>query len=444
LPNEDLLIISSEAATVNFTALSYTKLFLMSKNGQLKDSIIFKDSIRSLDIFKIIPTNYGYCLLGSKKENNQYFFWNAKLDAQFRITSQQFTSMNTNLIIAESYTITRDSSIVVLIAFPPFGAISYCVAKINKNGEYMFNTSSPYTSVPVSIFERRDSSGYFIVNEFEWMATDSLFNTLHRKNINFSYNGASFSPNFQPTVLKKNDSTYFYSGRWLQGRIRNNRDLVFMVINPLGQPPKYVKTTMLAGDTSLSQAGVHCIDTTKDGRFIYWGGCTNYDITNVFSQNRGSLILTKLDSAYQTVWQKRYGANAYYFMEGVLPTKDGGCLMYARRYDYNNTPKFDAVIIKVDGNGVVTSTTTIPMPQSSIIAYPNPSNGLLNFKKGDPSVSGTFEVNIFDISGKLVFQKSETELSETFDLSHFAEGNYIYQIKQREQIISIGKWVKTK
>jgi hypothetical protein len=72
------------------------------------------------------------------------------------------------------------------------------------------------------------------------------------------------------------------------------------------------------------------------------------------------------------------------------------------------------------------------------------SNGLLNFKKGDPSVSGAFEVNIFDISGKLVFQKRETDLSETFDLSHFAEGDYIYQIKQRAQIISVGKWVKIK
>jgi hypothetical protein len=446
LPNEDLIIISVETPVVNLTAISFTKLYILNKNGQLKDSLIFKDSIRSLNIFKIIPTNYGYCLLGSMKENNQYYFWNAKLDAQFRITNQQFTSTNFNRIIAESYTVTRDSSIIVVIAFTPFEAISYSIAKINRNGEYLFSNSasSAYTSVPISIFERRDSSGYYVLDDIQWIATDTLFNTRHKKNLTFSYNGISYSPNFQPTVIKKNDSTYFYSGRWIQRNARTNRDLVFMVINTLGQS-RYVKTIMFAGDTSLSQAGIQCIDTTKNGRFIYWGGCTNYEVLNpVFSQNKGSLILTKLDSTYQTVWQKQYGSNAYYFMEGLLPTKDGGCLIYGRRYDYNTIPKLDAIIIKVDGNGLVTSETSIPIAQSNIIPYPNPSNGQLQFKKEDPSVSGTFEVNIFDISGKLVFQKRETDLSETFDLSHLSEGNYLYQIKQREQIISVGKWMKIK
>jgi Secretion system C-terminal sorting domain len=217
-----------------------------------------------------------------------------------------------------------------------------------------------------------------------------------------------------------------------------------LTLNTLGQV-KFAKTIVAGGDTSFRQAGIKCIDTTKDGRFIYWGGSTNWDMFNpTYALNRGSLILTKLDSNYQTVWQKNYGANAYYLMEGVLPTKDGGCVMYGERYDYNLIPKVDAIIIKVDGNGIVTSETTIPITQSNIIPYPNPSNGQLHFKKEDPSVSGVFDLNLFDISGKLVFQKMETDLTEIFDLSHLSEGNYLYQIKQREQIISVGKWMKIK
>ena len=138
-------------------------------------------------------------------------------------------------------------------------------------------------------------------------------------------------------------------------------------------------------------------------------------------------------------------------MFGVLATSDGGCVMYGRRYDYNNIPKLDAYIIKVDGNGLVTSETTIPIGQESITAFPNPSTGQLNFKKetlpkenrDKLSVFGRFDVSIFDISGKLVFQKKETDLSETLDLSHLSTGHYIYQIKEGEKIKAIGKWVKT-
>jgi hypothetical protein len=444
LPNEDLMVVSVENF-VSRNGNTHSKIYFFNKNGQLKDSLLFKDSTRSLIIYKIVPTKYGYQLLGSMKESNQLFFWNAKLDAQFRITNQQFTSTNLNRIIAESYTITNDSDIVVLIALEVGTNPPYHVGKINKQGVLtLYNKSATYSSIPVSIFERKDSSGYFILDDIEWKATDSAFNTLHKKSINLTYNGASFTPNFQPTGMRKNDSTYFYSGRWLERNGRRNRDLVFLTLNTLGQV-KFAKTIVAGGDTSFRQAGIKCIDTTKDGRFIYWGGSTNWDMFNpTYALNQGSLILTKLDSNYQTVWQKNYGANAYYLMEGVLPTKDGGCVMYGERYDYNLIPKVDAIIIKVDGNGTVTSETSIPITTSNIIPYPNPSNGQLQFKKEDPSVSSTFDLNLYDMSGKLVFQKRETDLSETFDLSHLSEGNYLYQIKKQEQIISVGKWIKVK
>jgi hypothetical protein len=151
-----------------------------------------------------------------------------------------------------------------------------------------------------------------------------------------------------------------------------------------------------------------------------------------------------MDSSYNVIWTKDYGGDANYRLTGITATSDGGCIMYAPRHNHNTLQQIDVIVIKVDGNGLITSTTSIPMPQESIIAYPNPSNGQLHFKKEDPSVSSPFEVNLFDISGKLVFQKKETDLSETLDLSHLSEGNYMYQIKQQAQIISIGKWIKMK
>jgi hypothetical protein len=440
LPNKDFLVIVNEYPSQNGSK-TFTKLYFLSPNGGLKDSITFIDSLKSLEIAKLIPTNYGYCLIGQMRQNELAYFWNAKLDAQFRIISQQFTPTNSYRIIMLNYTITKDSGIAIII--PLVDDYTHNAAKINKQGELtMYNPTKINYSIPTSIFERKDSAGYLLLNYYEWQTTDSVFNIKYRRNLNVFNTSNNYSPNLQPTGLRKNDSTFFYAGRWIQINGRRNRDLVFMVINKLGDP-KYVKTIESAGDTSYRQAGINCIDTTKDGRFIYWGGTYNFDSSNPpFSLNNAPFILTKLDTAYRIVWQKKYGLGANCPMEGVLATSDGGCLMYGYRYDYNSVPKVDAYLIKVDGNGVVTSTTSIPILHESIIAYPNPSNGQLHFKKEDPSVSRTFELNIFDMSGKLVFQKKETDLSEIYYLNYLATGDYMYQIKQKEQIISIGKWVK--
>ena len=182
---------------------------------------------------------------------------------------------------------------------------------------------------------------------------------------------------------------------------------------------------------------------TQDGRFIYIGGNYNYQ-ESIFDVDNSYLRLTKMDSSYNVIWTKDYGGDANYRLTGITATSDGGCIMYSPRYNHNALQQVDVIIIKVDGNGLVTSTTSIPMPQQTITPYPNPSNGQLNFKKEDPSVSSRFDVNIFDISGKLVFQKRETDLTETFDLSHLSEGNYMYQITSENAIVAVGKWVKIK
>ena len=443
LPNKDLMMISKENTSATNVKIQ-SKIYLLSENGRLKDSLTFTDSIKSLTIFKIIPTHYGYCLLGEMKENNLTYFWNAKLNSQFSIINQQFTLTNSYGIISINYTMAKDSEIIVIIPLsPPTGQFSYNKAKINKKGELSnYYDSVLHLVLPTNIFEKKDFSGYLMLSNFGWIMTDTAFNIRNERNIKTD-RGTHGLINLQPTGLRKNDSTYFYAGRWGSRNGRFNRDLFFMVIDTLGQI-KYFRTIEAGGDTSCTQGAFTCIDTTKNGRFIYWGGTYNFSFVGPsFSLNQAPFILTKLDTAYNVVWQKKYGGDAYNVMFGVLATSDGGCVMYGRRYDYNNIPKLDAYIIKVDGNGLVTSETAIPINQESITAFPNPSTGQLNFKKETPSVFSRFELTVFDISGKLVFQKKETDLSETIDLSHLSTGNYIYQIKEGERIKAIGKWVKT-
>jgi Secretion system C-terminal sorting domain len=445
LPNKDLVLILNDYIT-NSSIKYKSKIFTIAANGTIKDSVIFSNPNRALQIQQLIPTNYGYCLLGEMDENNQVYFWNAKLDKQFNIISQHFEILRTDAdyISITGYSITKDSDVIIMshIRFAGFFGENL-VGKINYLGTLnRFETLRNVQTFQTNIISRTDSLGYLLLGS-EVIATDTSFNVQHKKNLAIVNDNVA-TLDIEPTFIKKNDSTFYCGGRLTNYLGRRTRDLVFLTVGLKGET-KFLKTIGAIKDTNYLNAYLKTIDTTRDGRYIYWGGTYNFDFTKrYFSLFHSTFVLTKMNANYENVWQKQYGSEAYYFMHGVLATSDGGCAMYGVRYDYNGLPKTDAIIIKVDGNGVVTSTTTIPMNQSSIIAYPNPSNGLLNFKKGDPSVSGAFEVNIFDISGKLVFQKRETDLSETFDFSHFAEGNYIYQIKQQEQIISVGKWVKIK
>ena len=443
LANQDLLAVIRyyvPSSAIQFAA----KIVTMNANGTIKDSVTFSHPNRSLYIQRLIPTSYGYCLLGEMKENGQPHFWNARLDKQFNVVSQHFEVVRQDVSLEiGDYAFTTDSAIIVAIMtnYPFYSETT--VAKISNLGTLINYKYMPTVrTLPFSISNRSDSLGYLLLGS-EITATDTAFNVQHKTNLIFNEQPKA-NLGLETTFLKKNDTTFLCAGKWTNYNGRRIWDLFFGEINLKGET-KFFKTIQAVRDTSFTNTTSRSIDTTKDGRFIYWGGTYNaYGVNPLFSNYRSAFILTKMSATYQNMWQKKYGGDAYYAMEGVLATNDGGCVMYGRRYNYNTNNQIDGIIIKVDGNGIVTSETSIPMSQSSITAYPNPSTGQLNFKKETPSVFERFDVSVFDISGKLVFQKKETDLSETIDLTHLIEGSYMYQIQQQGVIKAIGKWVKMK
>lgn len=443
LANQDLLAVIRyyvPSSTIQLAA----KIVTMNANGTVKDSVSFSHPNRSLYIQRLISTSYGYCLLGEMKENDQPYFWNARLDKQFNIVSQHFEVVRQDVSLdIGDYAFTTDSAIIVAIMTNYRFYSETTVAKINNSGTLINYKYMPSVrTLPYSILNRNDSLGYLLLGT-EITATDTAFNVLHKTNL-ILYEQPRANLGLQTTFLKKNDTTFLSAGRWTNYNGRRTWDLFFGIIGLKGET-RLFKTIGAVRDTNFANTAAKSIDTTKDGRFTYWGGTYNiYGLNPLFSSYRSSFILTKLDATYQNVWQKIYGGDAYYSMEGILATSDGGCVMYGRRYNYNTNSEIDGIVIKVDGNGVVTSETTIPIPQTSITAFPNPSMGQLNFKKETPSVFERFDVLVFDISGKLVYQKKETDLSEMFDLSHLAEGNYMYQIQQQGVIKAVGKWGKMK
>ena len=421
----------------------------LNKRGALVKTLILENDSINGYIKRLIPTSYGFLGIGSQVSTGRYYLWLFKIDKQLNIISQTVHKVP-NVLQELVVDTDRDSNVII------GGSISYknyifpyhlFGAKVNKNGDldylkYQYpdttgSQSNTYTGFFDWMLTMKDSARHVFFDGFSMMSVDSNFNAVHKINMPYINN---FHYGVYSTALRLTDNTYYVAGK---GQLGDRYTPYVSTVTLDGRYSNF--KTLGVSDTFIQMATQRCLDTTKNGD-IYVGSTFNFPIrcqNPPLCNDTAYFVLHKIDKRLNILWQKRYGKDGQFVMFGLLATSDGGCLMYGYRYLHVIDKKLEAYIIKVDGNGLVTSETAIPITQESITAFPNPSTGQLNFKKETPSVSSRFELTVFDISGKLVFQKKETDLSETVDLSHLSTGNYIYQIKEGERIKAIGKWVKT-
>ncbi|WP_397364330.1 T9SS type A sorting domain-containing protein [Olleya sp. R77988] len=74
---------------------------------------------------------------------------------------------------------------------------------------------------------------------------------------------------------------------------------------------------------------------------------------------------------------------------------------------------------------------------NSFLVYPNPSKGLFNIKT---KINQTFNVNVFDVTGKIIYQKSHVKTNNNtyqLDLSNYSNGVYFLNLET-----SLGKTTK--
>ena len=410
---------------------SFAKIFEMNARGAFVDSVIIKKKNQSFTTNRLIPVSDGFITLGSltNDSDNQAFFTATRFDKHLRAIQDTLLPIS-GIENFPAFAVDQDSTII----FNQRGSDrDNYFGKMDKNGTIKFwkRDSSLSGFIGHTLIVRKDSLLYTIFLTYQFITLDTAFNKKHesqgiRDNIGISTN-----------IVPLTDSTVCIAGKAYSG----NGWRHFFGIKKLTGEAIFTNLYSMSRDTPIWGASVNCIDTTKLGEW-YWGGTYNYNaFAGGIDLSSSYFLLHKLNKNYSTKWTKKYGGDAYYEMYGVLAKDDGGCLMYGTRYDYNNTPKFDAYILNVDAEGVITSESSIPLNMPTITAYPNPGNGQLSFKV-PPSVFGQIDLAVFDISGKLVYQKKEAALSETFDLSNLPNGNYLYQIFQDGTPLSVGKWQK--
>ncbi len=78
------------------------------------------------------------------------------------------------------------------------------------------------------------------------------------------------------------------------------------------------------------------------------------------------------------------------------------------------------------------STTGINENDAIIVAYPNPTNGILYLQ----GLQAENTVNIFDMNGKLVYSQNDVQNNSSIDLTNLNTGLYSVQIKSGKRVIN--------
>ncbi len=159
-----------------------------------------------------------------------------------------------------------------------------------------------------------------------------------------------------------------------------------------------------------------------------------------YSSAVNNLIITRADTNGQIIWTRYIESDGRPFEPRfILATSDGGCLVAAIIYNVGLARR-DHYIFKLDGNGHFTSVQRLELEKERAVkVFPNPATTVLNFVLDK---AGEYSIVISDMNGRSVMQNKVKGASQTFEVSHLAEGMYQYAVYGAEGVIDSGLWLK--
>jgi len=180
------------------------------------------------------------------------------------------------------------------------------------------------------------------------------------------------------------------------------------------------------------------IKQTLDGGYIVSGysSSNNGDV----SGNKGAsdYWLLKIDNLGFIEWQKMLGGTNTDIGGVALPTLDGGYIQIGNSSSNNidvsgNHGSADCWVVKLN---VLSDVSTI-RKNHELLIFPNPNNGKFAFI----NILEASTIEIYDISGKIIFQSTTKDPSLTIDLSENSKGLYFYKVTTEKNQIQTGRLV---
>ena len=204
-----------------------------------------------------------------------------------------------------------------------------------------------------------------------------------------------------------------------------------------------IHTTLISDSTR----DVKYVDNTNNvdvkDNYIYSVGSVGYRGKFLDTINT-SILICKSDTMGNLIWKKSYGDDMYYRPESIIQTLDSGFLVSGLRYNYQNPIQPNVgenFILRLNKNGDLIATgikEQIFTNFNSINCFPNPTKDVIYF---DAPFMQHYELMIYDVFGRLVYQNKEYENLRSISTQFLSSGAYYYKIKTKENYIT-GKFIK--
>ncbi len=303
--------------------------------------------------------------------------------------------------------------------------------RLNENFDSIFAVTYPFPSVGNGIKQLTDTTYWMYGGIFNRVViTDTLFNQLEISKLPKSV--------VAPIGLKwDSDSSFYFCGQWL-----NNQDHdigLLKQFDPIDTTEYIFKNWGTIDTIDLPASLGGALDyVNKDS--IYIGGTTGYAMTWGY---KSYYFLIQTDSLLNVRWERFYGGDAYYEMNDVLASKDGGCLLSGMRYDADaGIHEHDIYVIKVDGNGLLVGVEDElnHIDPYEAIVYPNPGISEISIRIAAQYKESKFE--LFDFGGNLVISKNILSNNHVINTYNLKAGSYIYSITNNKGLNETGVWIK--
>jgi len=244
---------------------------------------------------------------------------------------------------------------------------------------------------------------------------DTNFNIISENQLPYITHSLSYSS------IKATNTKIVYSGRINVSGTTNGYDMALISTD---YNNNLVDSTYFGREDTVDLHGIHNnLDFTTDN-LIYYGGVSNLNMSNPYYSSIPSwLMLNKLDTNLNLIWQKYYGGDACYNLWTLLATQDGGCVMGGTKYDHQTqNEERDVYILKVNEDGLITWVHNIPKVTEDILIYPNPGIDRIYIK----TFTTNLIIELFDCYGRKRITQKVTNQNTTLNTSMLNSGIYFY------------------
>jgi hypothetical protein len=140
-------------------------------------------------------------------------------------------------------------------------------------------------------------------------------------------------------------------------------------------------------DPNSDYSSAYAVQQTADGGYLV-GGQVSYVVNPSYTQSE--IVLFKLDSTGNMVWQRNYAAGLDAYLQYMELTSDGGAIVGATVYtNPGSTPTFSVLLLKVDPTGKSQFARTV-LPTGDIDPYSLTVTGVQQTSDGGYAFSGYY------------------------------------------------------